>query len=238
MKFGYSFKTSDGVRHEDTMVAKKKEDVFADLRERHIKAIKVWEIRSRWAVSKRTLIIIILTLSLAATCYLLRQSFLRTPAVKIVERTVDYRNAQPLPRKQIRGLPSDLSRVLPSEADVYLANFAQPGRLVPKSVAERASDEVFADALRICLTNPVHYVANEPAAHAEVKCIVEGLKQEIRTFCNTGRPIAKAVGYLADRQRMEYEHRESLKAQVASGKLTLEVANADCRAMGLAPIEK
>ena len=41
MRFSYAYKTSDGVRHEDSMEAKCREDVFAALRARGIKAIKV-----------------------------------------------------------------------------------------------------------------------------------------------------------------------------------------------------
>ena len=41
MKYTYAYKTSDGTRHEATMVAKSRDDVFAELRKRGIKAIKV-----------------------------------------------------------------------------------------------------------------------------------------------------------------------------------------------------
>ena len=41
MKYTYAYKTSDGVRHEESMNAASREDVFAELRKRGIKAIKV-----------------------------------------------------------------------------------------------------------------------------------------------------------------------------------------------------
>ena len=41
MKYTYAYKTSDGVRHEDSMNAASREEVFAELRKRGIKAIKV-----------------------------------------------------------------------------------------------------------------------------------------------------------------------------------------------------
>ena len=41
MKYTYAYKTSDGTRHEATMVAKSRDEVFAELRKRGIKAIKV-----------------------------------------------------------------------------------------------------------------------------------------------------------------------------------------------------
>ena len=41
MKYTYAYKTSDGVRHEATMNASSREEVFATLRKQGIKAIKV-----------------------------------------------------------------------------------------------------------------------------------------------------------------------------------------------------
>ena len=41
MKYSYAYKTSDGTRHEDAMEAESREAVFASLREKGIKAIKV-----------------------------------------------------------------------------------------------------------------------------------------------------------------------------------------------------
>jgi hypothetical protein len=41
MKYTYAYKTSDGTRHEATMVAKSRDEVFAELRKHGIKAIKV-----------------------------------------------------------------------------------------------------------------------------------------------------------------------------------------------------
>ncbi len=41
MKYIYAYKTSDGVRHEETMSAASREEVFAALRAKGIKAIKV-----------------------------------------------------------------------------------------------------------------------------------------------------------------------------------------------------
>ena len=41
MKYTYAYKTSDGTRHEESMIASSREEVFAELRKRGIKAIKV-----------------------------------------------------------------------------------------------------------------------------------------------------------------------------------------------------
>ena len=41
MKYTYAYKTSDGIRHEDSMIASSREEVFERLRKQGIKAIKV-----------------------------------------------------------------------------------------------------------------------------------------------------------------------------------------------------
>lgn len=64
MRFGYSFKTSDGIRRESVFEAKTKEEVFASLREQGIKPIKVWELHSRFHVPWYAVAIAVLALSL------------------------------------------------------------------------------------------------------------------------------------------------------------------------------
>ena len=41
MKYTYAYKTSDGTRHEASMSASSREEVFTELRKRGVKAIKV-----------------------------------------------------------------------------------------------------------------------------------------------------------------------------------------------------
>ena len=75
MKYTYAYKTSDGVRHEDSMNASSREEVFAELRKRGIKAIKVvaadgskanGEVRG---VRKRTVAIIVAAVSIIVAIF-------------------------------------------------------------------------------------------------------------------------------------------------------------------------
>ena len=43
MKYTYAYKTSDGTRHEESMNAASREDVFAELRKRGIKTVGLGE---------------------------------------------------------------------------------------------------------------------------------------------------------------------------------------------------
>lgn len=80
MKFGYSYKTSDGSRHEDVFEARTKEDTFAALRAKGIKPIKVWEIRPWYCISKRTQLTIVLGLALlVALGYIFAPRFATPP---------------------------------------------------------------------------------------------------------------------------------------------------------------
>ena len=75
MKYTYAYKTSDGTRHEATMLAKSRDEVFAELRKRGIKAIKVvaadgskanGEVRG---VRKRTVAIIVAAVSIIVAIF-------------------------------------------------------------------------------------------------------------------------------------------------------------------------
>jgi len=75
VRFGYSYKSSDGIRQEDVFEAKTKEDVFAALRERGVKPIKVWELHSRFYVPMTTIAIVALSVALFVVCaFVLLQS--------------------------------------------------------------------------------------------------------------------------------------------------------------------
>ena len=56
MRFSYSYKTSDGVRHENRIEADSREAVFAELRRRGIKAIKVVSLSGSKANGEETVI--------------------------------------------------------------------------------------------------------------------------------------------------------------------------------------
>ena len=138
MKFGYSYKTSDGVRHESTFEAKSNEAVFAALRAQGIKPMKVWEIHSPYYISKRTRLIIVLALALAASLvYTIRLS--KTYHSSLITHHSD---ALASPRHQIYGDPAiwenierdNFASVFKSSGDRILALYAIPGRAVTDSL--------------------------------------------------------------------------------------------------------
>ena len=140
MKYTYAYKTSDGIRHEGSMNASSREEVFERLRKEGIKAIKVvaadgskanGEVRG---VRKRVVAVLV---ALAAIC---------AGVIAFISGERTTHNPQPetlnpqlsSPRHQIYGDPAvveglergDFGGILPREGDRMLAVFAQPGRFM------------------------------------------------------------------------------------------------------------
>lgn len=103
MKYSYAYKTSDGKRHEATMIAKSREAVFAELRKQGIEAIKVVAADGSKAngemrgVKKRMVAVIAVVAALLAglLAFVVGESNNRTI------RTVEQSNNSSTPRHQI-----------------------------------------------------------------------------------------------------------------------------------------
>ena len=137
MKYTYAYKTSDGVRHEDSMNAASREEVFAELRKRGIKAIKVVAADGSKAngevkgVRKRVVaaFVALATIVVGTLAFF---SGTRTAAV------VAANSAAVSPRHQIYGDPAimeafergDFGEVFSRDGDKMLAIFAHPGKLM------------------------------------------------------------------------------------------------------------
>ena len=209
MKYTYAYKTSDGVRHEDSITASSREEVFAELRKRGIKAIKVvaadgvkanGEVRG---VRKRVVVSLVALAALGAGVV---AYFGGTRTAAVV--TANPEMVSPLqiasPRHQIYGDPAimepiergDFGGILPREGDKMLAIFAQPGKLMcAKGVNPRrwvtgngergtvfeayAKDELTAD-------NDIQIADGDSREIRELKQIVNGMREEMRGYLANG----------------------------------------------------
>ena len=200
MKYTYAYKTSDGVRHEDSMNAASREEVFAELRKRGIKAIKVvaadgskanGEVRG---VRKRivAVLVAVAALSVGIVAYF---GGSHTAAVQAANP------AAISPRHQIYGDPAimealergDFSNVLSREGDRLLAVFAQPGRLMcakgtnPRKLSANAAAQFAAYARNELGTdNDILINADDPREIRELKQIVNGMRDEMRSYLANG----------------------------------------------------
>lgn len=207
MKFGYSYRASDGVRHEAVFVAKTKEEVFASLRERGIKPMKVWPIYSRFHVSKGTVAIVVLVLALVAVLAFSRSNVSSLPSISFSS----------IARRQIWGddaiidaaVASNWREVFENPAERLLALFAQPGRAVKVPVTSAGLEESF----RLALAKPTPFAEGDLDEFKQMKCIVAGMKDELREYLADGGTLQTYLVRLVERQNaeiqlLEYERRQ------------------------------
>ena len=255
MKYTYAYKTSDGARHEAAMDAESREAVFAALRERGIKAIKVvaadgskanGEVRG---VRKRVaaLVAVIAALVVGIAAFFFGESNNRT-----IEQSNDSLFA---PRHQIYGDPAimegfergDFGEALTNAADQMLAWFAQPGRLMcPPDVKPQLMADAFAATYcnmspgwREVLDTSRQFSPDDSREVRELKQIVNGMREELREYLVNGNGTPRSywrrlIERLAEEQRIYERTRMELEAD-PSPALRAE-RNAALRNLGLRTI--
>lgn len=237
MKFGYSYKTSEGVRHEAVFEAKTKEDVFSSLRAQGIRPIKVWPIYSRFHVRKSTLIICLLLVALCVSVYFLL-------GFSNVRRSEDLLYS---PRHQIYGDPARIEEIesdgyksiLPLQGDRFLAAYAIPGREIPQEYIRLNADMKL--AIKKALDNNLEISNKDSREAKELKLIINGMKRELREYLADGSgTIDSYVMRLNERQDEEIRIYERVKSEletVTDPKIR-EERNASLRAMGLRTVPR
>ena len=200
MKYTYAYKTSDGVRHEDTMNASSREEVFSALRAKGIKAIKVTaadgskangEVRG---LRKRAVFAIVALAAVVAgvVAYFGGE---RTGAATAAGSEASA------PRHQIYGDPAtveglergDFAAHLPRVGDQMLAVFAQPGKLMcarganPRRIDDKshAAFEAYAKS-DLAVENDIAINATDSREITELKQIVNGMREEMRQYLANG----------------------------------------------------
>ena len=200
MKYTFAYKTSDGVRHEDSIEAASRDEVFEALRRQGIRPIKVvaadgskanGEVRG---LRKRAVFALVALAALVAgvVAYLGGE---RTGAATAANSEAST------PRHQIYGDPvvveglerGDFAAVLPRTGDQMLAVFAQPGKLMcAKGANPRRIDEKSYSAFEAYAKNDLangNDIAIDTAESREVtelKQIVNGMREEMREYLANG----------------------------------------------------
>ncbi len=200
MKYTYAYKTSDGVRHEDSMNASSREEVFAVLRGRGIKAIKVVAADGSKAngemhgLRRRAVVVLVVVVAAAVGVFAFLQGT-RTGAAQASGPSCAS------PRHQIYGDPvtmeqlerGEFAQVLPREGDRMLAVFAQPGKLMcaresnPRKIDERgiAVLDNYAKT-ELDPEKDIQIDADEQREIRELKQIVNGMREEMRHYLENG----------------------------------------------------
>ena len=200
MKYTFAYKTSDGVRHEDSIEAASRDEVFETLRRQGVRPIKVvaadgskanGEVRG---LRKRAVFALVALAALVAgvVAYLGGE---RTGAATAAN------SATSAPRHQIYGDPAavitfergDFAAVLPREGDRLLAIFAQPGKLMcargadPRRLPQAQADSFAAYAAsELAVENDVPLADDDSREARELKQIVNGMREELREYLANG----------------------------------------------------
>ena len=200
MKYTFAYKTSDGVRHEDSLDANSRDEVFEVLRGRGIRPIKVvaadgskanGEVRG---LRKRAVFALVAIAALVAgvVAYLGGE---RTGAAAAAN------SATSAPRHQIYGDPAtveglergDFAAHLPRVGDQMLAVFAQPGKLMCAKGAnprllDAAMDAAFVAYAKdeLAAEHDIAIDAGEERELRELKQIINGMREEMRYYLANG----------------------------------------------------
>ena len=248
MKYTYAYKSSDGTRHEAAMEAASREAVFAALRAKGIKAIKVvaadgskanGEIRG---VRKRVVLATALSAAVVAGLVAFAAFYLTSNAKRQTS------NPQVSPRHQIYGDPAIMEafergrfeEVFTNKADRMLAWFAQPGKLMcPKGTDPRRCAAVFASAWREVSDTPRQFSPGDPREVRELKQIVNGMRQELRDYLANGNGTPKSYWRrLLERTQEEMRIYERTRRELENEKneAVFEEKNEALRRLGLRTI--
>ena len=225
MKYTYAYKTSDGTRHEATMVAKSRDEVFAELRKQGIKAIKVVAADGSKAngemhgVRKRVVAALVAFVALGVGLL----SYLSgTRSGGDLDDSVTTAFATGQDRRQVigdaaiieKGIRNGWSDVFQLEGERVLASFAIPG---VKAGQRNTSEKEFAAALeKKCVVT-----ASDSLEARQIKAMVEGMKNEARRYIAAGGTIVEYGKRLTERQDAEIAVYNRVKADIEKARATM-----------------
>lgn len=249
MKYTYAYKTSDGVRHEATMNAASRDEVFAALRKQGIKAIKVvagdgskanGEVRG---VRKRVVaaLVAFVALGVGIVAY-----FSGTRSGGDLGDSTATAFATGQDRRQVigdaaiieKGIRNGWSDVFELEGERFLASFAIPG---VKAGQRNTSEKEFAAALE----NKCVGIDSDSLEARQIKAMVEGMKNEARRYIAAGGSIIEYGKRLTERQDAEIAIYNRVKADIEAAKPKMtrdqfeqfcDQRNDELRNLGIRPV--
>ena len=203
------------------MVAKSRDEVFAELRKRGIKAIKVvaadgskanGEVRG---VRKRTVAIIVTVVSIIVAIFV--NSVTKRSDLFVTEFTNVRRQVIGDAAIIEKGIRNGWSDVFTLEGERFLASFAIPG---VKAGQRNTSEKEFAAALENkCVVND-----SDSLEARQIKSMVEGMKNEARRYLGAGGTIVEYGKRLTERQDAEIAVYNRVKADIEKARETMTEA--------------
>ena len=253
MKYTFAYKTSDGVRHEDSLEAESRDEVFQLLRGRGIRPIKVvaadgskanGEVRGL----RKPAVFALVALAAVVTGVVAYLGGERTGAATAAN------SAANAPRHQIYGDPAtmeglergDFAAHLPRTGDQMLAVFAQPGKLMcAKGANPRLLDATMEAAFaayakdELAAECDIAIDAGEARELQELKQIVNGMREEMREYLANGNGTPRSFWRrLNERttQEMQIYERTRRELEKETSEEVWEQKNDALRRLGLRTI--
>lgn len=231
-KFHYFYQSKENKNLDGWIVAKSRDDAYAQLRKQSIKPYKVvgkdpiaWK---RWAA------IAVLAVALAGTYAWLA---LRSEPVAPDEQFVRHQiyGAESVIRN---GISTEWSVCGLDEGERYLARYAQPGI----KVAYRRKTPETASAVEASLSRHLEVEDSELLEYRQLKQIVESIKDELRAYIKSGGNVDGFLDRLQERQDQEVAYYNAANQELENAKATMPedelynlwaAKNAELRAIGL-----
>ena len=217
MKYTYAYKTPDGIRHEATMNASSREEVFATLRKQGIKAITVvaadgskanGEVRG---VRKRAVaaLVAFVALGVGIVAFLsgTRSGGNSAPSEPTFTTDQDRRQIIGDTATIEKGILNGWSHVFELDGERFLASFAIPG---VKAGQRNTSEKEFQAALN----NKYEVTETDSLEVRQIKAMVEGMKNEARRYIAAGGSIVEYGKRLTERQDAEIAIYNRVKADL------------------------
>lgn len=231
-KFHYFYQSKENKNLDGWIVAKSRDDAYAQLRKQSIKPYKVvgkdpiaWK---RWAA------IAVLAVALAGTyAWLALRSEPGAPDEQFVRHQI-Y-GAESVIRN---GISTEWSACGLDEGERYLARYAQPGI----KVAYRRKTPETASAVEASLSRHLEVEDSELLEYRQLKQIVESIKDELRAYIKSGGNVDGFLDRLQERQDQEVAYYNAANQELENAKATMPedelynlwaAKNAELRAIGL-----
>lgn len=219
VKFTYAYKTGDGLRHVAQMDATSRDEVFAELRRRGIRAIKVFaEDGSRAngemsGVRKHVVVAIVaaVAISVGAVAYFGGVRSVATADASVQEALNSSVRRQIIGDTAVieKGIRTGWADVFGLEGNRFFASFAIPG--VPVAVRSTTEDEI---RKALATDNDQTSDSRSSLEARQIVSIVEGMKRELRAFLEQGGSVSAYGRKLVSRQEEEIGHYNRAKTEV------------------------
>lgn len=247
MRFIFQYRTSDNASHEGVIDAASRDAAFAMLKERGIRPSRVVEAPGLFnkllGKGKRWIAIVLLAI-LSSVAIIIAGRLGR------VVSEAELANTSALTRRQIYGDPALMERlaaedyrsVFETEADRYLAHFAQPaadirfeGRFAYSLKWKRKAAEAIANLVEARYQPEIVLKEEDGRETRELKRIVMWMREELAAYLGSGSGTVESyVNRLEERQlrEMRIYNLAKIELQKERDPQVWEKRNAELRAIG------